>query len=42
VVAKIIMLYFCFEVLFAELRKKWRPVAVLTVVALLCVAFTSA
>ncbi len=40
--AKIIMLYFCFEVLFAELRKKWRPVALLTVVALLCVAFKGA
>jgi UDP-GlcNAc:undecaprenyl-phosphate GlcNAc-1-phosphate transferase len=36
--AKIILLYFCFEVLFAELRKKWWPVAVLTSVALLIVA----
>lgn len=39
--AKIIMLYFCFEVLFAELRKKWRSVAVLTIVSLLSVAFNS-
>lgn len=40
--AKVIMLYFCFEVLFSELRKKWRPVAVLTIVALLSIAFKSA
>lgn len=37
--AKIILLYFCFEVLFAELRKKWRSVAVLVSTALLIMAF---
>jgi UDP-GlcNAc:undecaprenyl-phosphate GlcNAc-1-phosphate transferase len=40
--AKIIMLYFCYEVLFAELRKKWQPVTVLTIVSLLSVAFKGA